>query len=78
MDTTGNEFGIVLLIMIGGWLLGLLILYAIIKAAVKNAMVETLNELRILNWMSNVYTAIGRPEESSKPGSGLAPQPPSA
>jgi hypothetical protein len=52
------------------WGVGLLILYAVIRAAVKTAIKEALTELGILNWMSNVYTAIGRPDEPPSSGEG--------
>ncbi|MGZ5318587.1 MAG: hypothetical protein ACXWZD_08995 [Actinomycetota bacterium] len=54
------------LIFVAAWTLGLLILYAIIKSAVKNAIKEVLHEQGIVNWMSNIYTAIGRPEGDPK------------
>jgi hypothetical protein len=55
-----------ILILVAAWALGLLIFYAIIKSAVKNAIKEALREQGIINWMSNIYTAIGRPEGHTK------------
>lgn len=55
-----------ILILVAAWAVGLLILYTIIKAAVKSAIKEVLHEQGIVNWMSNIYTAIGRPEGDPK------------
>ena len=67
MNTSGTEVGIFWITALIVWGVGLLVLFAVIKAAVKSALRETLSELGILNWMSNVYTAIERFEGPPPP-----------
>lgn len=67
MNTSGSEVVIFWIIALTVWGVGLLVLFSVIKAAVKSAIRETINELGILSWMSNVYTAIERLEGPPPP-----------